>query len=102
MSRVRTIHERLDGIIRVGVAQVLVLTEASVTYELTFLNRDGTQAGGWRVLGTSQVGNSAQRNLELAVPMAAAKVARDLDQQVAIRAWLERHSSSGTEPSSDG
>jgi len=68
VSRVPIIQEplgQLDGIIRVGVAQVLVLIDAWVTYELTFLNPDGTQAGRWRVLGTSRAGYSAQRNLEL-------------------------------------
>lgn len=87
--------EKLDGTIRLGVATASVQGAswkdsgaASALFELVFLNPDGTEEGGWQVPGGAA--GAGQRNAELAIRAAAAKVAMELAQQPAIRAWLER------------
>jgi len=86
-------QEATDGIIRLSLAAARMGSGengyvASATFELIFLDPDGTQEGSWRVSGTGT--DSGERNMELAIRAAAAEAASDLAQQPAIRGWLER------------
>lgn len=71
---------------------------ATTTFELVFLNPDGSEESSWQVRGGAA--GAGSRSAELAIRSAAAKVASELGEQPAIRSWLERRTD-GARPHED-